>query len=217
MFGFIPTQFDGTEIEYTPGGLEKFSLPAEYSFLRFMPPVIDQGNEPICVPSSLSTWLNWKINSSLGGGEEIDNKIRLRDIFEFGRRYEEEDTPADRGMTFKSALKYLRKEGVESEKGNIKIYYYATINSYLHLRYALFMNGPCFGALPIYTPSFNEFWNPRPGNEELLGFHAVGIIGYTENGLILRNSWGPRYGKNGYWEIPYSDSKRFIELWTIIK
>ena len=216
MFGFTPTQFDGTEIEYTPREWKSFELPAEYSFLKYMPPVIDQGAEPICVPSSLSTWLNWKLNSGINGGEEIDNGIRLRDIYKEGRKYEEEElTAGDEGMTFKAALKYLRKEGAKSDKGEIKIKYYAVVNSHLHLRSALFMNGPCFGALPVYNSERNEFWNPDFGALE--GYHAVALVGYTENGIILRNSWGKGYGRNGYWEIPYLDTKRFIEIWTIIQ
>jgi len=213
MFGFEPTKFDGTEIEYTPREWKSFKLPAEYSFLKYMPPVIDQGAEPICVPSSISTWLNWKLNSGVNGGEEIDNGFRLREIFNSGRKYEEVEV-AGEGMTFKAALKYLRKEGAESEKGNIKIGYYATINSYIHLKSALFMNGPCFGALPVYNSAYNEFWNPEFGSLE--GYHAVALVGYTEKGIILRNSWGKGYGKNGYWEIPYLDCQKFLEIWTII-
>ena len=216
MFGFTPTQFDGTEIEYTPREWKSFELPAEYSFLKYMPPVIDQGSEPICVPSSLSTWLNWKLNSGVNSGKEIDNGFRLREIFKNGRRYEEGNViPAeDEGMTYKAALKYLRKEGAESDKGNVKIGYYAVVNSYLHLKSALFMNGPCFGALPVYNSTYNEFWNPQYGNLE--GYHAVALVGYTEKGIILRNSWGRSYGKGGYWEIPYLDCQKFLEIWTII-
>lgn len=213
MFGFEPTKFDGTEIEYTPREWKNFKLPAVYSFLKYMPPVIDQGNEPICVPSSLSTWLNWKLNSGINNGEEIDNGFRLREIFMAGRKYEEVDT-AEEGMTFKAALKYLRKEGAAGNKGIVKIGYYATINSYIHLKSALFMNGPCFGALPVYNPAYNDFWNPGLGNLE--GYHAVALVGYTEGGIILRNSWGKGYGKDGYWEIPYLDCQKFLELWTII-
>lgn len=77
------------------------------------------------------------------------------------------------------------------------------------------MNGPCFGALPVYNSGLNEFWKQEYG--QLEGYHAVSIVGYDEEGLILRNSWGKSYGKNGYWKISYLDSRFFLELWTIIE
>jgi len=72
--GFIPSEIDGTEVVYTPQEWKDFKLPAEYSFLKYMPPVIDQGRAPVCVLASLSSWINWKINSNIKGGEEIDGK-----------------------------------------------------------------------------------------------------------------------------------------------
>lgn len=214
--GFIPSEINGTEIVYTPREWKDFKLPAEYSFLKYMPPVIDQGKAPVCVPASLSSWINWKINSNIKGGEEVDGKVDLFGIYTVGRGYEEsKEVLAADGMTFKAALKYLRKDGVKTDVGNIKIKYYAIINSYYQLKSAIFMNGPCFGALPVYNSNLNDFW--RPGTGELEGYHAVAIIGYSEKGFIIRNSWGLGYGRNGYWEIPYLEAREFHEIWTILQ
>ena len=214
--GFIETQLDGSEIEYTPMEWKDFKLPAEYSFLKYMPPVIDQGNQPICVPSSLTSWIGWKINSNLRGGQEIDNRFDLLDIYNSRAKYDKEEILAAEGMSYKAALKYLRNDGIKVEGiGEVKIKYYAIIKSYIHLKSAIFMNGPCFGALPVYNSGLNEFWKQEYG--QLEGYHAVSIVGYDEEGLILRNSWGKSYGKNGYWKISYLDSRFFLELWTIIE
>ena len=45
---------------------------------------------------------------------------------------------------------------------------------------------------------------PSPG-ERLLGKHAVMAVGYedAERKLIVRNSWGPRFGRKGYFTMPY--------------
>ena len=213
--GFIPSEIDGTEVVYTPQEWKDFKLPAEDSFLKYMPPVIDQGSDPICVPSSISSWIGWKINMNIRGGDEVDNKIDLHEIYNNGRKYEKVEIPADKGMTFKAAFKYLRNDGVETEIGRVGIKYYALVKSYQQLKSALFMNGPCFGALPVYNSGLNEFW--KRGSGELEGYHAISIVGYTERGYIIRNSWGKSYGKDGYWEIPYLDAREFHELWTIIQ
>ena len=37
------------------------------------------------------------------------------------------------------------------------------------------------------------------------GLHAVAIVGYTPDGLIVQNSWGPRWGTDGFALLPYDD------------
>ena len=76
------------------------------------------------------------------------------------------------------------------------------------------MNGPCFGALPVYNETDN-FWIKREG-DELLAFHAIAIVGYDNHGFIIRNSWGSSFGSEGYTKIPNEDIGKFLELWTIL-
>jgi C1A family cysteine protease len=79
---------------------------------------------------------------------------------------------------------------------------------------ALIANGPCVGVLPVYNSDSNdEFWNKRYGNLE--GYHAVAIVGYCKDGFIIRNSWGERYGEDGYTLLKNKDFCLFRELWTI--
>jgi hypothetical protein len=35
--------------------------------------------------------------------------------------------------------------------------------------------------------------------------HAVAIVGYTREGFIIQNSWGPDWGKDGFALLPYED------------
>ena len=46
---------------------------------------------------------------------------------------------------------------------------------------------------------------PNTSREQLLGGHAVLIVGYnkTNSTFIVRNSWGPRWGDNGYFYMPF--------------
>lgn len=37
------------------------------------------------------------------------------------------------------------------------------------------------------------------------GGHAVAIVGYTNDGFIIQNSWGESWGKNGFALLPYED------------
>ena len=98
--------------------------------------------------------------------------------------------------------------------GNLKINLYGKINDILALKYAIVMNGPCCGALPVYSND-KEFWKKKHG-DTLLGGHAISIIGYDEGGFFIRNSWGSSFGDDGYTYIKNEDMDIMIEMWTII-
>lgn len=200
--GFKKSKLNGTEHIF--GASLVSSLPKKYSYQRYLPKVINQGSEPICVPCSLSVYLNYREN--LKTGSKKDNKI---DYFEiYGSK-----TTQGNGMTFKEALRFLRHNGVDSKAGRLKIEEYSMIKSAVLLRTALITNGPCFGALPVYNDG-NTFWKKENG-DSLLGYHAIAIVGYDEEGFIIRNSWGTEYADKGYTKIAEKDFGNFIELWTI--
>ncbi len=60
---------------------------------------------------------------------------------------------------------------------------------------------------------------PNP-QERQLGGHAVLCVGYNDvnNQFIIRNSWGPEWGQNGYFLMPYSyltEPTLAADFWTI--
>jgi hypothetical protein len=202
-FGFVKSKIDGSEIIF--GCSESQTMPLKYSYRNVLPDVIDQGIHPICVACSLSSYLNWKIN--LVDGRSNDNSIALFDIYN-------SKTTEGEGMTFKDAFRFLRKTGVSSNVGNVKIEKYGKVNKIEDLKYAIILNGPCFGALPVYNNDC-EFWIKKP-YQRLTGYHAISIVGYDEEGFIIRNSWGSKFCDGGYTKIKYSDFKIFLEVWTVI-
>lgn len=205
-YGFVPSKMDGTEHVFEEEkGLE---LPKKYSYKKFLPEVINQGSKPICVPCSLSAYINWNKNLETGKND-FDNKVNLQQIFN-SRTEKSSD-----GMSFKDAFKFLRHEGVDTIDGKYKINRYAKIGSDIVLKQALIMNGPCVGGLPVYDDIAWEFWKKKQG-DKFMGGHAVSIVGYNENGFIIRNSWGTTYAEKGYVLLPYDSFDSFTELWTII-
>ena len=59
---------------------------------------------------------------------------------------------------------------------------------------------------------------PKP-NEKKLGGHAVMAVGYdtASRMMIVRNSWGPGWGKAGYFMMPFEfiTSPNCSDFWTI--
>ena len=63
---------------------------------------------------------------------------------------------------------------------------------------------------------------PNKRTEQLLGGHAVTIVGYDDNlnggRFIVRNSWGTSWGDNGYFYMPYGviqDTSMSADFWLI--
>ena len=203
VLGFSPTELDGTEHVFSAN--ESLPLPMKYSYRQYLPKILDQGSRPICVPCSVSTYLNWREN--LANGSKSNNGIDYEEI------YSSKEVEAE-GMTFKEAFTYLRHHGVSSKKGNLMIKEYAMVRSLIQLKYALLMNGPCFGALPVYSDR-PDFWNKYQG-DRLQGYHAIAIVGYDKEGFVIRNSWGTSFGDKGYTKIPYDEFGKLMEIWTIV-
>lgn len=203
VFGFVQSTLDGSEHIFN---VESEDIPTKYSYKSHLSAILDQGQDPICVPCSISAYLNWKKN--LETGSKKDNKVKYFEIYGI-------KTTEGEGMTFKEALHYLRHHGVSSKAGNLTIKEYAMVNSDFQLKNAILMNGPCVGALPVYNYG-PDFWNKKAG-DTILGYHAISICGYDAGGFIIRNSWGTSFANSGYTYISNADFKKFVEIWTIVE
>lgn len=52
-------------------------------------------------------------------------------------------------------------------------------------------------------------------SEDRIGAHAFAVVGYTEDGFILQNSWGSGWGYNGFALLDYGDWMRNgIDAWV---
>eukprot|EP01127_Copromyxa_protea_P007833 TRINITY_DN1780_c0_g1_i12.p1 TRINITY_DN1780_c0_g1~~TRINITY_DN1780_c0_g1_i12.p1 ORF type:complete len:130 (-),score=7.83 TRINITY_DN1780_c0_g1_i12:356-745(-) len=79
-------------------------------------------------------------------------------------------------------------KSVKKASKSARIADYAKINSAQGLKRALLESGPAVIVLPCYSSS-EKFWQPVE-NRVTVGGHAVAVVGYTQSGFILRNSWG---------------------------
>lgn len=199
--GLELSKIDGSEFKYE---LEDNGIPKEFSYMKQLPCVLNQGDDPICIPCSISAYFEYRL--SLESGKKQNSKFKLYDIFE-------SRTTEGEGMTFKDAFKYIINNGAKYKGGIIKASKYFIINSVHQLRHAIYANGPCMIGLPVYNEMVEEFWQKYG---KCKGYHAVAIVGYDENGFILRNSWGSSYGHNGYSYITNNDINHAKEIWTII-
>ena len=192
MYGFIESEFDPRDVEFTKEeNIRSEELPNMYDYTKFANLKIkDQGNNPTCVPTSISTML-----------EAMDYNIK----WNIDKIYEERPEPKGEGMQIRDALKMLKNEI------NDPYFKYYRLRSWLQIKWSLIANGPCILALPVRSMN-NEFWR----GEEDFGGHAVACVGYDEEGFIIQNSWGCDWGCQGMTKLPYDQMKYVIEAWGIV-
>lgn len=201
-FGFIPSLITDETPKFE--GKKTMFIPSKFSYKDFLSPVQNQGSDPYCIPYSISTWLNWKEN--IKSGKKLDYHIKYADIYNSKKCVGE-------GMTYQEAFKYLKEKGVKTDVGIMKISSVGYLPNTQLIKQALIANGPCFGALPVYDSSLDNFWKKT---KSLEGWHSITIVGWDDRGYIIRNSWGTSFAEKGYVILPYSDASAFREIWTIL-
>jgi len=117
-----------------------------------------------------------------------------------------------------------------------KVTGYSKCNNFAAVKTALANKAPVVIGFYVYS-SFESgtWWQPRgtglmpypnTRTEQLLGGHAVCIVGYNDNltgpagkgYFIVRNSWGTSWGQQGYFYMPYSviqNTSMSSDFWAI--
>ena len=154
----------------------------------------------------------------------------------------------DDGAPLREAIKVLAKHGdcpehrwpYEVEKVNIEpsapcyqqalkykdLVYERLPQDIPHMQACLASGSPLVLTFGIYSGSETKeaqqtdtFPVPKAG-EKFLGNHAVMAVGYDDahERLLMRNSWGPKWGMEGYFWLPYAyvkDPKLAGDFWTL--
>lgn len=98
---------------------------------------------------------------------------------------------------------------------HFKIANFARVTTTSGLKKALLEIGPCYIQLPLYSTR-PEFWRPSHHSDKPDGGHALTVIGYTEEGFILQNSWGAGWNDDGCIVFPYDEWSVHWECWVSV-
>lgn len=217
----------------------KNKLPKQFSHIEDLQPVRDQGLQGTCYAQSAACMKEWQEKKDYGLDEYLSPQFfyNQRDYWNNGEQ-DGEDENEDYGMTGRDVMKILQKVGIckESEYpyGTIEkaheisdkifvsaskhcIKNYARVYTLKGLKSSLVNNGPCLIAFPVYNHGL-EMWKKRDEEDEMMGGHAMVVVGYDDNEqiFIIRNSWSKKWGINGYCHYKYEDWGSHWECWTTI-
>ena len=215
------------------------AMPAALDLRGELPPIRDQGVQGSCVAQSAACVKEYhehidvnKLNEHMSPQFIYNHRSNFpkdgmfgRDVMDILLKY---GCPLEKTFTYgglnanKSANEIPASVKEEAQNFIIKAYARVGFNNgdndgnIYNLKKSIKDNGPCVALFPVYSYS-SEFWN-KVGNQEILGGHAVAIIGWNESGFIIRNSWGVFWGQNGYSIYKFGDfiSPKHWEIWTAV-
>lgn len=219
FFGWKPDKPDIRDVYFaTP---EMGTLPTSVDLRPQCPPVYDQGQLGSCTANAIAAHLDFNRNEQK---EKLIFPSRL--FIYFNERSDDGDVNSDGGSSIRESAKTVAKNGAcpESEwPYNTKLFtvrpaqvcytdgvkyealkYFRLKQTEADMKGCLAQGFPFVCGVTVYE-SFeaSDGAVPMPStSENLMGGHAILIVGYTQDEWIFRNSWGTSWGYSGYGTLP---------------
>lgn len=195
--------------------------------------ILDQGQEGACTGFGLTAVINYLLwTKSLKTGARVE-PVSPRMLYHMARIYDEWPGEDYEGSSCRGAMKGWHRHGVCSEqlwpyrsRGRVRFvppkrawqqdaarrplgaYYRVNKDAIADMQAAIYEVGAVYAAAVVH-----EGWFVDPTSQLPLipmvagqtGGHAFALVGYTPDGFIVQNSWGPDWGCRGFAVLTYED------------
>jgi C1A family cysteine protease len=241
-YGWIPDLPDHRDRMYA-APKRAAALPSKVDLHGQCPPVYDQGNLGSCTANALAAAIDFERNR-----QKLSFLTPSRLFIYYNERVIEDSVESDNGAALRDGMKTIASQGACAEslwpyvvskfEDQPPAAAYAAAVAHKTLSYnrvaqdvslmktSLASGFPFVFGFTVYE-SFESDAVARTGSvplpgpdESALGGHAVLAVGYSDASerFLVRNSWGPSWGINGYFTIPYtylSNADLATDFWTI--
>ncbi|MBA3866792.1 MAG: C1 family peptidase [Solirubrobacterales bacterium] len=242
-YGWVPDLPDGRDLLYGAPVVALGELPSKVDLRSQCPPVYDQGQLGSCTANAIGAALEF---DQMHQKRQVFTPSRL--FIYYNERAMEGTVASDSGAQIRDGVKCVAKQGscreekwpyeieafarkppaacyAEGQK-NQAIQYLRVGQSLSQMKGCLAEGFPFVFGFTVYE-SFESAAVAKNGHagmpkakESVLGGHAVLAVGYDEKNqwFIVRNSWGEKWGMNGYFTLPYPyllQSSLSADFWTI--
>lgn len=224
-------------------GIER--LPAVVSMRSKCPPIFDQGDTNSCTGQATAAGL--KLAECINATVKMPSRLFIY----YNGRLPDNGVSSDGGAFIRNVIKGIKKYGFADESiwpfdagritvkpdksaynagDDFQLVEYARVPQTLYdIRRTLAHGYPVICGIAIYSSFESERVSktgvvPMPllRSEELIGWHAVLVIGYNDDKRMFecRNSWSSAWGDSGYFWLPYEFLTNYslaADLWVISK
>jgi C1A family cysteine protease len=242
-YGWIPDYPDQRDYAYSAPQEVLQALPAHVDLRPGCPPVYDQGQLGSCTANAIAAAIEFDRKK-----QSLQDFVPSRLFVYYNERAMEGTINSDSGAQIRDGIKSVAQQGACAEtewpydiaqftvKPSAGCYSDAlkdTAVLYKSLAQTLNQFKGCLASGFPFVCGFSVYESfesqqvaqtgiaplPKSG-EKLLGGHAVMALGYddAQQRFIIRNSWGPAWGMQGYFTLPYAyltESNLSNSFWTI--
>ena len=189
-----------------------------------VPFILDQGREGACTGYALAAVVNFLL-ANRNDAQPPEESVSARMLYEMAKRYDEWEGEAYEGSSIRGAMKGWNRHGAcrESLWGTatrsitteaqwdalnrpLGAYYRVRHLHLAEMHAALSEVGILYASASVH-----EGWRAVDSNGKIpysrdkIGGHAFAVVGYDEEGFWCVNSWGSRWGADGFCHISYDD------------
>ncbi|MEH2060531.1 MAG: C1 family peptidase, partial [Nostoc sp.] len=240
--GYRPDPIDPRDKKYGAGRYQPEQLPPMVDLRPHMTEVEQQGELNSCTANAMAGAYEYLAMRQFGSAEYVS-----RLFIYYNARFSDGTVEQDEGTYLRTCIKVLRTYGACIEKtwpySQNKVFEkpheqaYEEAESFLiddaeridldlyAMRHCLAEGYPFAFGLQLFS-SFEQAKDtgrvpiPNSSTEKLCGGHAMLCVGYSDQDrmFLVRNSWGPSWGDQGYCYIPYdyiTNSELNGDCWTI--
>jgi len=241
-YGWVPDLPDHRDHKYSapaPPG----KLPPKVDLHGLCPPVYDQGDLGSCTANALAAGVDYERRK-----QNLPLLSPSRLFIYYNERVLENSVSSDSGATLRDGMKTIAAQGVCAEplwpydpakfadhpnaacytvaRRHRTLAYSAVAQDVTQMKGCLASGYPFVFGFTVYESFESDAVAktgkvPMPGaDESAIGGHAVLAVGYSDASqrFLVRNSWGPAWGINGYFTIPYAylaNPDLADDFWTI--
>lgn len=242
-YGWLPDLPDHRDYAYSAPMEVVAKLPSKVDLRPQCPPVYDQGQLGSCTANAIGGAFEFELLK-----QKLTDFMPSRLFIYYNERAIEGTVDSDSGAQIRDGIKSIAKQGVCAEtewpyvitkfraKPSAQAYkdalknqalsYQRLVQSLTQFKGCLASGYPFVFGITVYesfeSPQVAKTGNvPMPSHKEkTLGGHAIMAVGYDDASqrLIVRNSWGPKWGQKGYFTLPYAyaiDADLASDFWTI--
>ena len=174
----------------------------------------DQGQKPYCAAYSATSWLEGVLWRVTGNKKEIDPSP----LYAEAKRLDGD--PIGDGTTLEAVMQAILNRGY-FPGGKVKTFGGGWFGNDFHsaleaVKMAIFRYGGCIIGCDIDTSWYTPKKGVVRGGGQSLGGHAVTAAGYDEGGIVIVNSWGESWGRDGKAYLPNDVLKKELIYGAVI-